>query len=229
MASEISNNENAKHKVRLRERYLKDGLSGFHDYEVLEIILSYSIIRKDTKPIAKELLKKFHNLNNVFHAPPQLLMEIDGIGERTASLIKLFKDVNIFRLQEHIIGKDYFNSSDDIFNYVHTYYKGLKNEEFKIIYLSAKNTILFEETLFKGTVNEAKIYLRVIIEHIILCNAATIVIIHNHPGGTTQPSKEDILITEKIKMAINMINVHLLDHLIISDNEYYSFVGAGLL
>jgi len=156
MSVEISE-ANKQHKKRLRERFHKNNLDGFHNYEVLELILSYSIIRKDTKALAKSLINHFGSLSAVINAPINLLAQIEGIGERTASLIKLFREVGNFHLRESIIKNDAIKCSEDVYAYLKFYYKGLKNEEFKILYLNSRNIILFEETLFIGTINEARI------------------------------------------------------------------------
>ncbi|MCD4650353.1 MAG: JAB domain-containing protein, partial [Candidatus Cloacimonetes bacterium] len=128
-----------------------------------------------------------------------------------------------------ILSQNYITNCKDVYNYLKTYYKGMKNEEFKVLYLNTKNIILYEESLFTGTVNEAKVYIRKIIEQTIRFSACAIIIVHNHPSGNLKPSQDDILITERIKQALSLIEVKLLDHIIVGDNDYFTFVGEHLL
>jgi len=148
------------HRERLRQRYINDGLNGFHNYEVLELMLSYSIVRQDTKALAKSLLNTFGNLMNVLNASVEELSQVKGISDRSAVLLKLFRDAPNFYLREVLTDRVQISSCYDVYEYLKQCYKGLKNEEFKAIYLNSRNIIIREETLFHGTVNEAKIYIR---------------------------------------------------------------------
>jgi DNA repair protein RadC len=221
--------EGAHHRERLRERYLRNGLDGFHPYEVLELILAYAIPRRDTKPLAKELIRRFGSLTEVLNAPVEVLCEVKGMGERTALLLKLLRDTAAYHLRENLPGKSAIRNSRDIYEYLCAYYKGLKHEEFKVIYLDAQNTVLFEETLFTGTNNESKVYIRKVVERVMQTHAASVVIVHNHPSGRLEPSREDIGVTLKLRSALELIEVHLLDHVIVGDNDYLSFVAEKIL
>lgn len=213
------------HKKRLRKRYEENGLDGFHDYEVLELILSYSLSRIDTKPIAKKLINEFGSLIGVLNAPVEKLITVDGISSRTAVMIKLYRDTMTYALSDKIMSENCITSCNDVYNYLKHYYKGIQNEEFKVIYLNSRNYIIDEETLFRGTVNEAKIYVRTLLQNVMKTGATAIIIAHNHPGGTLKASEEDILITEKIKKILKFIDVNVLDHIIIGDNDYISLAS----
>lgn len=223
----MENDMNSKkdHKKRLRARYEKNGLDGFHDYEVLELILSYSLVMRDTKELAKELIKRFGSLIGVLNASNDELAKFEGLGSRTAIMIKLFRDTMTFALSDKIMKEEWITSCQDVYEYMKTYYKGMRNEEFKVIYLNSRHYIIDEETLFRGTNNEAKIYIRNLIEQVIKKGAAAIIIVHNHPGGTLKASEEDIMITQKIKKVLGYINVNLLDHIVVGDNDYISLAS----
>lgn len=218
-----------KHKERLRKRYIQGGLSGFLDYEVLELILSYSLIRKDTKPLAKKLIRQFGSLTGVVNAPLELLLEIDGIGERTALLLKLVKDAGVFHLREDLLRNRMIRDAKDVVDYLTFAYKGVLDEQFKVVYLNTKNMIIFEETLFHGIVNQARIYLRTLVKHVVLSHAASIIVVHNHPGGDPTPSPEDIHLTRKIREALELVETQLLDHIIIAGTHFTSLKSEGLL
>jgi len=218
-------NINNKHKERLRSRYCVDGLEGFHNYEVLELILSYSLVRRDTKQLAKRLIEEFGSLIGVLNAPVEKLIAQKDISERTAVLLKLFRDTMTYALSEKIVKEKWITSCQDVYEYLKQYYKGKKNEEFKVIYLNSRHIIIDEETLFRGTVNEAKIYIRTLLESVIKTGAAAVIIVHNHPGGTLKATEDDLLITEKIKKVLRYIDVNVLDHIIIGDNDYISLAS----
>jgi DNA repair protein RadC len=221
--------ESVHHRERLRERYRRSGLDGFHPYEVLELLLSYAIPRRDTKPLAKELVRRFGSLTEVLNAPVEALAEVKGMGDRSAVMLKLLRDAAAYHLREQLPGKDAINASRDVYAYLCAYYKGLKHEEFKAIYLDAQNKILLEETLFVGSNNESQVYIRKVVERVIQTHAASVVVAHNHPSGLLEPSRDDIGITHKLRGALALIDVHLLDHIIIGDNTFFSFVAEKLL
>ncbi|MDD3049891.1 MAG: DNA repair protein RadC [Candidatus Cloacimonetes bacterium] len=222
-------NIHADHKRRLRDKFLNSGLEGFHNYEVLELILSYSLIRKDTKQLAKQLIDKFGNLTEVINAPEEILLTVEGLGERSITLLKLIKEAGSYHLREALLKKRAVKSSEDIYDYFKFYFKGSKIEEFKAIFLNNQNHIIFEETLFTGTINESRVYIRKIVERIVLLKAMSLIVIHNHPSGIINPSTNDINLTKRIQQALSLIEAQLLDHIIIGDNDYYSFAKNGIL
>ena len=222
-------NSRENHKKRLRERFIKSNLDGFHDYEVLELMLSYSLIRKDTKQTAKKLIQKFKSLTAVINAPVELLSEVDGIGQRTAVYLKLFKEVGKYYLKEFCEESFSISSPESLYDYLKYKYKGIKNESFMIAFLDNRNKIIEVEELFEGTINQAHVYIREIVRKIILYSAKNIILIHNHPSGVLIPSKNDINLTSKISISLDYLDVKVLDHLIIGNNEFLSFKTKGLL
>ncbi len=223
------NSDKKNHKQRLRQRFIKSNLEGFHDYEVLELILSYSIIRKDTKQIAKDLIDNFKSLTNVINAPIELLKEIRGIGERTAVFLKLFKEVGSFYLKEECEKSVVIDSPDKLYDFLKYFYKGKINESFMVVFLDNSNKILKTEELFDGTINQTHVYIREIVRKVILYSAKNIILVHNHPSGVLKPSKSDLNLTSKILTTLNLIEVKVLDHLIIGNNEFLSFKNEGFL
>jgi len=217
------------HRKRLRERFIKSGLSGFADYEVVELLLSLGTPRKDCKPQAKEALKKFRTLRGVLSASTEELQQIKGIGPHSAFGIKLMQDVARAYLKEQIIDTPYMQSSQAIYEYLYHSMRDLKNEVFKVIYLNSQNQILDTADLFEGTVNSAVIVPRQIVEQALAHHAAGLVFAHNHPSGNCEPSKSDKDITRDMVFAGGTVQIKILDHLIIGNNRYYSFAGEGLI
>jgi len=134
-----------------------------------------------------------------------------------------------YALREKMIKEQCITSCHDVYNYLKQYYKGKQNEEFKVIFLNSRNYIIAEETLFRGTVNEAKIYIRTLIQSVVKTGATAIIVVHNHPGGTLKASEEDLHITEKIKKVLGFIDVKVLDHIIIGDNDYLSLASERMI
>ena len=217
------------HRKRLREKFIKSGLKGFHDYEIVELLLSLGTPRKDCKQQAKEAIKKFKTLRGVLEAPLEELQQIDGIGAHSAFGIKLVQEVAREFLKEKIIDKPIYKSSQEIFDYLYHSMRDLKKELFKVIYLNIQNQIIETGDLFEGTINSSSISPREVIESAIKYNAASLIFVHNHPSGNPEPSPSDKEITRDLVYAGSIMRIRVLDHIIIGNNRYFSFAGEGLI
>lgn len=217
------------HRKRLREKFLKSGLSGFHDYEIVELLLSLGTPRKDCKIPAKEALKRFGTLRGVMEASPEDLQEIEGIGTHSAFGIKLVQEVAGEYLKAKALEKPFFSSSREIFDYLYHSMRGLKKEVFKVMYLNSQNQIIVTVDLSKGTVNSSAVSPREVIEGAVRNNAVSIIFVHNHPSGNPQPSDSDRSITRELVYAGRIMRLRILDHIIIGNDKYYSFAGEGLI
>jgi DNA repair protein RadC len=217
------------HRKRLREKFLKSGLNGFHDYEIVELLLSLGTPRKDCKPAAKEAIKKFETLRGVLEAPPEELQKIKGVGAHSAFGIKLVQEVAREFLRAKILEKPFYRSSQEVFDYLYHAMRGLKKEVFKVIYLSSQNQILDTVDLSEGTVNSSSVSPREVLEGAIKSSAAALIFVHNHPSGATDPSASDKSLTRELVYAGRIMRLKVLDHIIIGDNKYYSFAGEGLI
>ncbi|TET42060.1 MAG: JAB domain-containing protein, partial [Dehalococcoidia bacterium] len=224
-----SNNTTEGHRKRLREKFIKSGLAGFNDYEIIELLLSLGTPRKDCKQQAKEAIEKFKTLRGVLEAPPEELQQIDGIGAHSAFGIKLVQEVAREFLKEKIIDKPIYKSSQEIFDYLYHSMRDLKKEVFKVIYLNSQNQIIETQDLFEGTINSSSISTREIIESAIKYNAASLIFVHNHPSGNPEPSQSDKTITRDLVYAGSIMRIRVLDHIIIGNNRYFSFAGEGLI
>lgn len=217
------------HRQRIKAKYKKSGIKGWLDYEVLELVLSYAVPRKDTKPIAKELLSRFKTINAVLDTDTKELTQISGISDHTALFLKLLKEVAVLYLEKGLQKKDLLSSPALVYDYLKASLKGAIDEEFKTIFLDNRNQLISIETSQTGTVNRFVVYPRKVVERA-LCNHATgVIIAHNHPAGTLSPSEDDYAITKTIKSALKTVDITLLDHIIIGNNDYYSFKDNGQL
>ncbi len=217
------------HRRRIKNKYKKSGIAGWLDYEVLELVLSYAVARKDTKPIAKELLTRFKTINGVLNADREELKNVPGISEHAALFLNLLKDIAILYLEIGLHDKDLLSSPEVVFDYLKASLKGAADEEFKTLFLNGRNQLIDVETLQTGTVNKSVVYPRKIVERSLHYHAVGVIIAHNHPAGTLKPSKDDCAVTKSIKDALKTVEINLLDHIIIGGNGYFSFNEKGLL
>ena len=222
-------NSPAGHRKRLREKFLKGGLSGFADYEVVELLLSLGTPRRDCKPQAKEAIKRFKTLRGVLSASLKELQEIEGIGPHSAFGIKLMQEVARLYLKEQIIDKPVYQSSQEVYDYLYHSMRDLKKEVFKVIYLTSQNQIIDTADLFKGTIDTSPVSLREVMEQALAHNAVSLIFAHNHPSGSCLPSQSDKDITRDLVFAGSMMQVNVLDHIIIGNNKHFSFAGEGLI
>lgn len=219
----------AGHRKRLREKFLKAGLAGFLDYEIVELLLTLGSPRKDCKQPAKDAIKRFKTLRGVLEAPLEELQEIKGIGPHNAFGIKLVQEVAREFLKEKILDKPVFKSSQEIFDYLYHSMRDLKKEVFKVIYLNSQNQIIDTADLFEGTVNSSAISPREVMESAIKHYAASLILAHNHPSGNPEPSRSDKELTRDLIYAASIMRIKVLDHIIIGNNKYFSFAGEGLI
>lgn len=219
------------HRERLRKRYIKSGLEGFNDYEVLELLLTYSIARKDVKPIAKELIEKFGTIDEIAKSDVKSLLEVDGIGEGSAVFLKLIGDIALILYREKIEDKDILTikSKNNLLSYLRGEIGYSPREEFKILFLDSSNKLIASETLFYGTIDKSAIYPREIVERVIKNRAKSVIFAHNHPSGSISPSKKDIELTQYMYDSLKLLEIRLLDHIIITKNSYFSFLEEGLI
>ena len=180
------------HRGRLREKFLRAGLDGFHDYEVIELLLTLATPRKDCKQAAKDALRRFHSLPNVMEASADELQEVEGIGPKNLIGLKLVKAVADRYLATRLERKTAVGNSTQLFEYLYLTMRDKQREHFKVICLDAKNRVIAAETLFKGTVTASAVYPREVVRAALKHQAAAVIFAHNHPSGDPAPSREDV-------------------------------------
>ena len=217
------------HRKRLRKRFLKSGLEGFHDYEIVELLLTLGTPRRDCKGSAKEVLKKFGSLRGVLEAPTEELATIHGIGANNVIGLKLSQAIALRYLSDKVVGQDFLRSSEEVVDYLRLKLRDRSREVFLVIFLNGRNQITAMEEMFEGTLTTSAVYPREVIDRTLKNKAAALVLVHNHPSGNSQPSKEDLDITKRLKDAAASIDVSIHDHLIIAGDDFYSFADHGIL
>jgi len=221
----------AGHRKRLRERFLKSGLDGFADYEVVELLLTLAIPRMDVKKPAKALLERFGSLRGILDAPAEKLLAVPGIGPSTPTALRIIRAAATLYLQQGGEGQDSLAGSEHLENFWRMRLGGLQNEVFEVAYLDSALRLLRDgvETLQQGTIDRAAVYPRRVIEAALKRGAAAIVLAHNHPNGRVSPSEHDKTITRAIVLAAETVSLRVVDHLIVSADAVFSFRKEGLL
>lgn len=219
------------HRQRLRERFLKSGLESFADYEAVELLLTLAIPRSDVKQPAKALIARFGNLRAILDAPIEELQAVNGIGSVAPVALKIIKAAATLYLQQSGEGQGSLADATKLADFWRMRIGGLQNEVFQVGYLDSGYRLLRDgvETLEEGTIDRAAVYPRRIVESALRRGAAALVLAHNHPNGHVTPSEQDKVLTRAIVMAAETVGVKIVDHLIVSASESFSFQKAGLL
>lgn len=219
------------HRERLRQRFLLGGGKDMPDYELLELLLTIAIPRRDVKPLAKELIRKFGCFAEVVNAPIEELVEVNGLKENSAVILKIVKECSIRTSWQSLKNTDapVISSFDSLIDYCRSAMAYQTVEEFRIIFLNSKLRVIDEEVQQRGTVDHVSIHPREVIKSAMMRGASAMVLVHNHPSGIVTPSKADIEITKRIKEAAESVSIQLFDHLIISKSNVYSFHNEGLI
>ena len=219
------------HRQRLRERFVKGGLGGFSDHEVIELLLTLAIPRSDVKQPAKALLARFGSLRGVLDAPLEELQTVKGIGAVAPVALRIIRDAATLYLRQDTENAEVLHDPDRLGDFWRMRIGGHRNEVFEVAYLDSGYRLLPDgvERLQEGTVDRAAVYPRRVVEAALRRGAAALVLAHNHPNGNVEPSEQDKLITRAISLAAETINLRVVDHQIVSPRSAFSFRKAGLL
>ena len=221
--SEKPENLHQGHRARLKGRFLAHGLDNFDDHNVLELLLFYSKPRGDTNPTAHTLIRHFGSLSEVFDAPIEELEKVAGIGEASALLIKLIPQISRRYLISRTVPDKVINSSKKAGEYILPYFYGERDECVFIVCLDAKCKVLATRRLARGSVNSAVVNVRKLVELSLSFNASNVILAHNHTSGIALPSPEDKETTRRIMTALAAVDISLMDHIVVADEDYVSF------
>lgn len=217
------------HRKRLRQRFLEEGLDHFTDVQVLELLLFYCIARQDTNPIAHRLLEHFGSLSRVLEAPVAELCKVEGVGENTAIFLRLVTQTGSFYLKDRAAQTKVLPTLESCAQFLQPYFYGQNVETVYLICLDAKCKLLCCKKMSQGNVNSTEVSIRKIVETALSANASSVLLAHNHPGGIAIPSYADIRTTLNVASALQAVDVHFIDHLVICDDDYVSLMQSGYL
>ena len=225
MNKDKKSNVHAGHRERVREKYLKSGLDSFADHEVLELLLFYANPRGDTNPTAHELIRRFGSVSQVFDASYDDLLAVNGVGEAAATLITLMPGVFRRYSQDKADSVKIINSTDTAADFLMPRFFGMNNERVGLLFLDIKGRVKNFVFVSDGSMRFAHIDMRRVAQLALQNNADSVILVHNHPDGIAAPSRSDIETTRTFINALGVINVRVADHIIISDNEYFSMAA----
>ncbi|MDR3121178.1 MAG: DNA repair protein RadC [Clostridiales bacterium] len=217
------------HRQRTKDRFLKEGMNSFDSHQILELLLYYSVPYKDTNPLAHNLIERFGSLSGVFEADYAELAGIENLGAHSAFLLKMIPELARRYLGDRWKDRPSLNNTVKAGEYAVTLFIGRNNEAFFLICLDAQNRVIMPALICEGTINEAMVYPRTIIENAIRYKANRVIFAHNHPGGSIKPSKADIDVTGKLAAALENIAVKVVDHIIVAGQQYVSLAEQKLM
>lgn len=217
------------HRQRLRQKILKSGAGALADYELLELVLFGAMPRGDVKPIAKALLNRFGSVADVISADPARLMEVDGVGESAVAYLKTVQAASLKLLQEQVINRPVISSWDALLDYCRASMAYAGQEQFRVLFLDKRNTLIADEIQQMGTVDHTPVYPREVVKRALELGATALILVHNHPSGDPTPSKADIDMTKKVVDAARNLGIVVHDHVIVAKKECLSFKSRGLL
>ena len=224
----IEDNDTAGHRSRLRKRLLEAGPGGFHDYELVEYLLTLTIPRVDTKPLAKRLLQDFGGIGPLLGASADTLRR-EGLSDAAVAALKIAEATALRLLEARIEGRPVLSSWDALGDYLHTTMAHRRTEEVRILFLNSKNMLLANEALWQGSVDEASVHVREVIARAIALGATALIIVHNHPSGDPSPSQQDIRMTRDLVEAGRHMKVTVHDHVIVGAQGRTSLRAMGLI
>lgn len=222
-------NDASGHRARLRYRLLDQGGDALLDHELIEYLLALAIPRRDTKPLAKQLLAHYGGLSALLTADPQNLSRQKGMGDTSIAALKIVQAAALRLISEPVRQQPILSSWQSLLDYLRADMAHLTTERVRILFLNSKNMLIRDEVTSEGSVDQAAIYVREVIRRAIDLGAASIILVHNHPSGDSAPSRQDIQLTREVIDAGKKMGIAVHDHIIIGKDGYSSMRGAGLI
>lgn len=216
------------HRARLRQRLAEGGPEALLDHELVEYLLTLAIPRRDTKPLAKALLAHFGGINGVLTADWEALSRFPGMGETSTAAIKIVQAAALRMLRAPVAEQPILSSWQALLDYLRADMAHLKIERVRVLHLNARNMLIRDEHMGDGSIDQAAIYTREVIRRAIDLGSSSLILVHNHPSGAPQPSKQDIQITRNIIEAGKRMGISVHDHIIIGTEGHSSMRAMGL-
>ncbi len=215
------------HRQRVKERFLQEGLDNFSEVQALELLLFYCIPRQDTNPIAHGLLDRFGSFAQVLEAPVEELAKVPGMGANAAAFLGLITQAGRYYQVSRTMQSKILTTIDQCGAYLCPFFIGRRNETVFLLCLDAKCKVLCCKEIGEGSVNSAGVPIRRIVETALAANASTVVLAHNHPSGLALPSAEDVATTRRLAMALDAVEIALIDHIIVAEDDFVSLAQSG--
>lgn len=217
------------HRLRMRQRLLKAGPDSLADHEMLEMVLFIALPRRDTKPIARELLTRFRTFGGVVGAPPAELTAVEGLGEAGAAALKVVQAAALRMMRQEVASEPVLSTWDRLTDYLTAAMGQERTEQFRVLFLDSRNKLIADEVQGQGTINHAPAYPREVVRRCLELHASAVILAHNHPSGDPTPSREDVALTAEIGRAASMMGITVHDHIIVGRSKWLSFRAEKLM
>jgi DNA repair protein RadC len=224
-----SDPDNAGHRARLRRRLNEGGGDALLDHELIEYLLALAIPRRDTKPLAKALLKQFNGITGLLTAEPEAIARVPGMGETTVAALKIAHAAAVRLVKAEVTERPILANWQALLDYLRADMAHDGIERFRVLHLNTKNILIRDDVMSKGSIDQAAVYIREVIRRAIDFGSAAIILVHNHPSGDPAPSRADIDITRSIAEAGKRLNIAVHDHIIIGSSGHASMRALGLI
>lgn len=223
-----ANPDHRGHRERLRRRFI-EAPDALPDYEILELLLGIAIPRKDTKPLAKALIRRFGSFADVITADMDTLGQVSGVGEITAASLKVVREAAIRLARAPVINAPVISNWETLLDYCRTAMATLPTEQFRLLFLDRKNVLIADELQQTGTVDHTPLYPREVVKRALALHASAVILVHNHPSGDPKPSRADVEMTRTVKDALQAVGISVHDHVVVGRKGHASFKAMGLL
>lgn len=229
MQGDSAPHHGAGHRARLRQRLAQGGADALLDHELVEYLLALAIPRRDTKPLAKQLLSEFGGIGGLLTADWQSLSRIPGLGETSIAALKVAQAAALRLLSSRVAEQPLLSSWQALLDYLRADMAHLTVERVRVLHLNSRNMLIRDEHMGDGSIDQAAIYTREVIRRAMELGSVALILVHNHPSGSPQPSRQDIDITRQIVDAGRPMGIAVHDHVIIGNEGYASFRSLGLI
>lgn len=222
-------NDPSGHRSRLRTRLIEGGMDALADHEVIELLLMQAVPRRDMKPLARSLIQRFGSLAAVLQTDPRTLAAHPGMGDATAAALRIVTVAATRLARQRVREKPVIGSWQVLIDYLTIDMAHLTRERVRVLYLNAKNMLLLDEMVGEGSIDEAAIHPREVIRRALDLGATGLILVHNHPSGSPEPSRADIEMTHRIAAAGRILDVVVHDHVVIGREGHVSMRAKGLI
>jgi DNA repair protein RadC len=217
------------HRARLRQKLADNGGDALHDHELIEYLLALAIPRRDTKPLAKALLREFGGIGRLMSADWQAIARVPGMGDTSVAAIKIVQATALRMLRNQVAAQPVLGSWQALLDYLRADMAFLTVERVRVLHLNSRNMLIRDDHMGDGSVDQAAIYVREVIKRAIDFGSAALILVHNHPSGSPEPSRQDIDVTRQIIDAGKRLGISVHDHVIIGAQGHVSLRAKGLL
>ncbi|MET0249280.1 MAG: DNA repair protein RadC [Sphingobium sp.] len=223
------NHDGVGHRARLRQKLAAGGGEALHDHELIEYLLALAIPRRDTKPLAKALLREFGGIGGLMTADWQAILRVPGMGETSVAAVKIVQATALRMLRNEVAARPVLGSWQALLDYLRADMAHLAVERVRVLHLNSRNHLLRDDHMGDGSIDQAAIYTREVIKRAIELGSVSLILVHNHPSGDPSPSRQDIEITRQIAEAGKRMGIMVHDHIIIAAGGHSSLRAQGLL